>query len=277
MRVDSSTRSGRFSGEIAGEEDDEDHLQQLRRLAGDGPDRERQAGAVHVVPEHERQQEQHHARRGPRVLVAAQPDVAADGDGQHGDDRQPDHEPDQLRSREPAEAPGQRLRQALHQQEPDAAQQPDRRQQDLVRAPPGEHEREVHGEQRTEVDREQARIGRPEEVHGPGVAVQLRCAEALRRAEREAPDEQAKPDEAKQHELPPAETGCDPGSAGLAPDGAQAACCGGHARARSSRSRACPIWISSPNAIGASPSTWLPLTNVPFVDPRSSTYQARPR
>ena len=48
-------------------------------------------------------------------------------------------------------------------------------------------------------------------------------------------------------------------------------------RARSSRSRTWPIWSSSPKPSGATPSTRRPLTYVPFVLPRSSTYQLRPR
>ena len=117
----------------------------------------------------------------------------------------------------------------------------------------------------------------PQQVHRPGIAVQLGGAEALGRTERQAADEQPDGDQRQQQQLAPAEAGRDPESPGLAPDGAQAARRCGHARARSSRNRACPICTSSPNAIGASPSTWLPFTNVPFVEPRSSTYHARPR
>ena len=49
------------------------------------------------------------------------------------------------------------------------------------------------------------------------------------------------------------------------------------ARGRSRRRRTWPTWITSPKPSGATPSTGAPLTNVPFVLPRSSTYQARPR
>ena len=65
-------------GQVAGQEDDEDDLEQLRRLAGDGADAQRQARAAGDVAEDEHEQQQEDADRRPGVLVAAQPAVAAD-------------------------------------------------------------------------------------------------------------------------------------------------------------------------------------------------------
>ena len=48
-------------------------------------------------------------------------------------------------------------------------------------------------------------------------------------------------------------------------------------RARSRRRRTWPIATSSPKPSGATAATGRPLTNVPLVLPRSSTYQLRPR
>ncbi len=72
----------------------------------------------------------------------------------------PISEPDELRPRQAAEAAGERLRQPLHQQQADPAEEPDGREQDLVRPPAGEHEGDVDREQRAEVGRQEAGLGR---------------------------------------------------------------------------------------------------------------------
>ena len=51
------------------------------------------------------------------------------------------------------------LRQSLHQQQAEAAEQPDRRQQHLVGPAAGEDLRRVRREQRAEVDQQQVRVG----------------------------------------------------------------------------------------------------------------------
>ena len=108
----------------------------------------------------------------------------------------PDEQPDELRLGEPAEAAGEVLRQALHQQQPDAAEQPDRRQQDLVGPPPGQDERGVHQEQRAEVDRASspASAGVVRSTV-PGSAVEELRPEPLRRAERHGADVQGERDD----------------------------------------------------------------------------------
>ncbi len=61
--------------QVAGQEDDQDDLEQLGRLAGDRPQLERQALAVDIGAEGECQEQQPDAGRSPGVLVAAQPAV----------------------------------------------------------------------------------------------------------------------------------------------------------------------------------------------------------
>ena len=67
-------------GQVAGQEDDEDDLQQLRRLAAERADAQGQPLAADLRAEHEGQQQQGDADGRPRVLVAAQPAVRADDD-----------------------------------------------------------------------------------------------------------------------------------------------------------------------------------------------------
>ena len=91
----------------------------------------------------ERQQQQADARRRPRVLVAAQPAVGADDDPEGRRDRDRQEQPDELdlgeAERRPERVLGDEvLRQPLHQQQRDAAEQADDRQQDLVRPAAGE-------------------------------------------------------------------------------------------------------------------------------------------
>ena len=64
--------------QVAGQEDDQDHLQELRRLAAERPDGEGQALAVDLAPGNEGEQQEPHAEGRPRVLVEAQPGVAPD-------------------------------------------------------------------------------------------------------------------------------------------------------------------------------------------------------
>jgi hypothetical protein len=150
--------------QVAGEEHDQDHLEQFGGLAGQGPDRERQAGAVDLAAEHEREQQQRDPGRGPGVLVQPEPGVGPDGQGQGRDHGQGDQEPHQLELAEselhaPELLDHEVLRQALHEQEPDAAQHRDRRQQHLVCAAAREHEREMDDEQRRQVERKPAGVG----------------------------------------------------------------------------------------------------------------------
>ena len=69
-------------GQVAGQEHDEDHLQQLGRLAADRAEAEAEPLAVDLVAQEERRNEQGDAGRRPRVLVEAQPAIAPDGDGE---------------------------------------------------------------------------------------------------------------------------------------------------------------------------------------------------
>ncbi len=181
--------------EVARQEDHEDHLEELRRLAADRPDREREPRAVDVGAEDEREQQQGDADRRPRVLVAAQPGVGADDDRQRREDRDREDEPDQLDLGQPERRPEEVLRdevlgQALHQQKRDPAEETDDRQQDLVRPATGEHLGEVRAEQGEHVDEQAARIGEAERP-------------VDRRAEREAADHQRDADEGQQPRLLP--------------------------------------------------------------------------
>ena len=74
--------------QVAGQEDDEDDLEQLGRLAAERSELEGQALAVDLRAEDEGQQQQPDADRRPGVLVAAQPAVGADDDAErrrHGE------------------------------------------------------------------------------------------------------------------------------------------------------------------------------------------------
>ena len=120
-------------------------------------------------------------------------------------------------------------------------------------------------EQGDDIDRQALRVVQPE----PAVE---------RGSERDAADDERHADEAEQPELEPARSGADRSErAGerRQPDGRLRA--GGHRSPRSRRIRTWPICNSSPNPSGATPSTRLPLTYEPFVLPRSSMYQDRPR
>ena len=75
--------------QVARKEDDQDDLEELGRLAGEGTDGEGQALAVHLGAQDEREQQQADAGGGPRVLVPAQPAVRADDDPDDRRDRTP--------------------------------------------------------------------------------------------------------------------------------------------------------------------------------------------
>ncbi len=77
--------------QVAGQEDDEDDLEQLRRLAAERAELEGQALAVDLRAEHERQQQQADPDRRPGVLVAAQPAVGADDDPERRRDGERQH------------------------------------------------------------------------------------------------------------------------------------------------------------------------------------------
>ena len=150
--------------EVPGEEYDEDDLEQLRRLPAERADDEGEPLPADVRAEHEGQQQERDAGRGPRVLVPAEPAVRADDDCERRRDGQRQEQPDELDLAEPLGAEEPRadevLRQPLHQQQADPAEHPDGGQQDLVRPAPGDDEREVRREQRAQVDREGQRVQR---------------------------------------------------------------------------------------------------------------------
>ena len=144
--------------EVPGEEHDEDHLEQFRRLTAERADDEGEPLPADVRAEHERQQEERDAGRGPGVLVLAEPAVRADNDRERRRDGQRQEQPDELDLAEPFGAeeprPDEVLRQPLHQQQADPTKHPDSGQQHLVRPPPRDDEREVRREQRAEVEGE---------------------------------------------------------------------------------------------------------------------------
>ena len=82
-----------------------------------------------------------------------------------GRDADPEHEPDELDLGEAdvGAEPVLRdevLRQPLHEQQRDPAEQAHDRVQDLVRAPAGQHEREVAARQGDQVDEQRLRVVR---------------------------------------------------------------------------------------------------------------------
>ena len=130
-----------------------------------GPEREREPLAVDLGAEDERQQQQRDAGRRPRVLVLAQPEVGPDDDRDRAGEDERERQPDELdlgqaelRAEEALD--DEVLRQPLHQQQADPAEQPDRRQQDLVGPPTGEDLGDVHAEQHAEIDHEVERLRR---------------------------------------------------------------------------------------------------------------------
>ena len=272
-RVSCSTMSGPVLGQVAGQEDHQDDLEQLGRLSAQRPDLERQALAVDHRAEDERQQQQAHPGGRPGVLVAAQPAVGADDDAERRRDRQCDQQPHQLDLGQAEGRPEERLLdevlwEPLHEQQRDAAEHRDRRQQHLVGPTPGQDLGQVGGQQRPEIDEHPLHVVQPERP-------------VDRRPQRQAPDEQRDRDEAEQLELKPAWARADRAEHAwqrrCAGRGARAGRIDRHPAARSSRIRTWPICSSSPKPIGATPSTRRPLTYEPFVLPRSSMYQLRPR
>ena len=224
------------------------------------------------VPEDEGQQQQTDADGRPGVLVAAQPAVGPDDDAEGRRQGECQQQPDELDLGQPElgaeEGLGDEvLRQALHQQQRDAAEQRDGRQQDLVGPPAGEDLCGVGGEEGGHVD------------HQPLRVVQRELA-GDRRPERQAPHHERDRDEPQQLEFEPARTRADRSEdawerrRASGPGRARGV---RHPSARSSRIRTWPIWSSSPKPIGATPSTRRPLMYEPFVLPRSSRYQLRPR
>ena len=182
-------------GEIGGEEDHEDHLEELRGLARDRADREREPGAVDVAAEDEREQQQADAGGGPRVLVGPQPGVRADRQRQRPDDAGRHQEPDQLEVAETEdEAEGglhhEVLREALHEEEADAAQHRDGRQQHLVDPASGEDERDVDEADRAEIDREGDGVRRRQVERREGLACDPGCVEPLGRTQGHGPDDE---------------------------------------------------------------------------------------
>ena len=264
--------------QVRRQEHDEDHLQQLRRLAGQRPDGQRQPRAVDVAAEHEGQQQQGDARGRPRVLVGPQPGVRADHQREHRDHGQREEQPAELQLAEAelrvAELlDDEVLRQPLHQQQADAAQHGRRREEDLVGAATGEHERQVDDEQGHEVDDQAAQVRRHEVEGAEGTAGAQVLLGAEAGAERRAAHEQGHGDEPEQGQLGPAQPRVD------LPRGST----GGPGRRRS---LATPVeaeahlahvqLVAEARAPRRGPPA-SPLTKVPLVLARSSTYQARPR
>ena len=150
--------------QIAGQEDDQDDLEQLRWLACERPDAQRQARPAGHLAKYEHEQQQGYAGGGPGVLVAAQPAVAADEDGGRGQHGQASRiqtswsgPRPQLRAADRLD--NQVLGQALHHQERDTREQGGNREEDLVHAPPRDHEQAMNDGQRNKVCRQHARIG----------------------------------------------------------------------------------------------------------------------
>ena len=171
-----------------------------------GPIRRVSRAPLASSPEDEGQQQQADPGGRPGVLVATQPGVRADDDGQHADDRDGDEQPQQLdagQAERVAEG-GARLvlGQSLHQQQTQAAEHAERRQQDLVGPPAGQDLGQVRGGQSGQVDGQTGRVGglddqRPIGQEGPG------------RPQGDAAGDQGEPDQDQQAQLAPPEAGTD--------------------------------------------------------------------
>ena len=201
------------------------------------------------VPKHERQQQQPDADGGPRVLVAAQPacrsgrrspSVVATSSASSSQTSWTSARPSSVAEERLGDEV---LRQPLHQQERDPAEQRDGRQQDLVGPAAGEHLGDMGGEQRRR-GRSRGRAGRP------GANAPVTVA-----PERQAADHERERDQGEQPRLraSAAAAGSDRGSAAVAGRSARADARGAparHRRARSSRNRTWPTWSSSPKPSG---------------------------
>ena len=187
MRVLRARQQRPVLGEVAGQEDDEDDLEQLRRLARRAARCASDSRAPFVSsPKQEDEQQQPDADGRPGVLVVAQPAVAADEDRE----RREDHEA-RRRSRTAGAARGQLatadqllrgeiLRQPLHQQQREPAEQRRGREQHLVHAPAGDHERDMDGEHDAEVRDQEARRRRGSDC--PGLRNDARLAQPATRS-----------------------------------------------------------------------------------------------
>jgi hypothetical protein len=203
---------GPVLGQVAGEEDDEDDLEKLRRLTAERADVESQAGAVRLAPENERQKEERHAGCGPAVLVEPQPGVGSDHDrkGRQHDDR--DQQPHELRGTDAAELADEVLRQPFHEQEADPPEQPDGRQEDLVGPAAGQDLGKMGAEKRGEVDHERRRFGKLEPEGSLAT-----CGELPRHRKRHAARGQGERRCNEQPELPETGPGPDRGDDGPEP------------------------------------------------------------
>jgi hypothetical protein len=129
-------------GEVPGDEDDEDDLQQLSGLHAHRPEVDPQARAVDRVAEEQRRGQKTDPDRGPRVLVVAQDPVVAEADGDREHRQDADGHPQHLRGRHPeleAEevGPGQVLRHPVQHDDADRAHGAHGRQEELVAAMTG--------------------------------------------------------------------------------------------------------------------------------------------
>ncbi len=235
-------------GKVGGEEDDEDHLDQLRRLAADRPDVQGEPAPVDVAPEHERQGEQREPAGRPRVAVEPQPAVRSHDHRSRRRDREGDQEPGELEGAEPElEGPEllghEVLGKPFHQEEPDAAEEAGRRQEDLVETAAGERQRDMRQEQRAEVDDQAGRVRRTDGSR-PG------------EPERQASHDQGGARGHQQGKLArPGPRARERGKRRRSRSARDA-----HATPRSRRNRTSPIAISSPNPRGAVPETTAPFT-----------------
>ena len=259
--------------QVAGQEDDQDHLEQLGRLAAERPELEGQALAVDLGAEHERQQQQADPGGRPGVLVAAQPAVGADDD-RRASSRRPARTSSQTSwtSASPSVVPKNvwvtrscGSRSISSSEIPPSIATVGSRTWSVRR--PARTWASVGGEQRAEVDR----AGPARRTAGTA----RRPSPPARRCRRRGRARRARAAGAR------ASAGAAGSGRGRAGSGRASAWPASSsaviASARSRRIRTWPICSSSPKPSGATPSTRRPLTYDPFVLPRSSRYQLRPR
>ncbi len=148
--------------QVAGDEDDEEHLRELAGLEGDRADRDPEVGAVDGGTElGQRRQDQERDREDPKcVLVVVEPPVVLadhqDGQREQGDS---DHDPDALAEREVWVDP-------VDEGQADRGQKTDQREQGLVCLRQPESQDDVRRDEERE---KQGRVGQRAGGEGLGV------------------------------------------------------------------------------------------------------------
>jgi hypothetical protein len=134
--------------QVAGQEDDDRDLGELRRLEGQRAELHAEVRAVDVLPDarHARQQQERDPRRGDRVPVALEDAVVAQREDRRREQDQPQHEPLRLLPREVLVDP-------VDHHQAEAGEDREQREQVRVGVRQREAQHEVRAEAQPEEDR----------------------------------------------------------------------------------------------------------------------------